>query len=130
MFFNAVIKIGTSTCMIHNVSTSASWLLLLLLLLAINSTLSIIANINAHNSIITPSTTIVIEISMLNAIIPSIIVIIINTGIYRCRTVVTMITMTVVVSITTNTMVASNTLTIIITSTRPLLLLLLTVIEE
>ena len=35
-----------------------------------NSTLSIIANIHAHNNILTPSTTIMIEIRMVNAIFP------------------------------------------------------------
>ena len=48
----------------------------------VNSTLSII---NAHSSIITPTNTIVIEINTVNAIIPSIFS---NTGITRCRTVV------------------------------------------
>ena len=90
----------------------------------INSTLRIIANINAHNSILTPSTTINIEISMVNAPIPSIIM---NTGIHRCRTVVTTITITAVVIIATITMIATNTIIIIITNTRLLLLLLLTV---
>ena len=71
----------------------------------IDSTLSLIANINAHNSIITPSTTTITEISMVHAIIPSIIIII-NTGINRCRTAVTTITITVVVIITTITMIA------------------------
>ena len=59
----------------------------------INSTLSMIANINLQNSIITPSTTMIIEISIVNAIIPFIIM---NTGINRCRTVVATITITVV----------------------------------
>ena len=72
----------------------------------INSTLSIIANINAHSSIMTPSTTRIIEISMVNAILPSFII---NTGIHRCRTVVTTITITVVVITTTITMIAINT---------------------
>ena len=40
----------------------------------INNTLSNIANSNVSNSIITPSITIIIEISMVNAIIPSIII--------------------------------------------------------
>ena len=118
MLFNTVIKSDTSTCMIHNISTSASCLLLSLLLFMISSTFSIIANINAH-SFITPSTTIIIEISMVNAIIPSVVM---NTGIRRCRTVVTTITITVVVIITTITMIAIDTLIIIITSTRLLLL--------
>ena len=66
----------------------------------INNTLSIFANINAHNCIITPSTTINIEISMVNTITLSIIG---NTGINRCRTAVTTITISVVVIITTIT---------------------------
>ena len=98
MLFNIVIKIDTSTCMIHNISTSVPCLLLLLLLFMINSTLSIVANTNAQNSIVTSSTTIFIEIRMVNAIIHSVIV---NTGFYRCRTVVTAITISFVVSITT-----------------------------
>ena len=64
------------------------------------------------------------EISVVNAIISSITT---NTGINRCRTVVT--TITVVVTITTITMIAVNTIIIIITSTRLLLLLLLTVFQ-
>ena len=55
--------------MIHNISTSTSCLLRLLLLFMINNNLSIIANINAHDSSITPSSTIIIEIIMVNAII-------------------------------------------------------------
>ena len=86
----------------------------------INSTLSNIANSNASNSIIPPSTTAIIEISMINATIPSIII---HTGINRCRTVVTTIATAVVVTITTITMIAINTIMIIITSTRLLLLL-------
>ena len=86
----------------------------------INHTLSNIANRIASNSIITPTTTIIIEISMINATIPSIIV---NTGISHCRTAVTTITVTVVVTITTMTMIAVNTIMIIIASTRLLLLL-------
>ena len=74
-----------------------------------------IANINAHNGIITPSTTMIIEISMVIASIPSIIV---NAGINDCRTVVTTITITVVVIITTSTMIAMNTIVIMITSAR------------
>ena len=67
----------------------------------VNSTLSIIANINAHhNSMITPSTGIIIQMSMVNAIIPSIII---TTCINHCRAVVTTITSTVVI-ITTSTM--------------------------
>ena len=73
------------------------------------NTLSIIANINVHNRIITPSTTRIIEISMLNAIIPSIII---NTRINRCRTVVT----TTICHY--YRMIAINTTIIIITSTR------------
>ena len=72
--------------------------------------LSNMANINAHNAIITPSTTIIIEISMVNAIIPSIML---NT-----RTVATTITVAVVVTVTTITMIAINIIIIIITSTR------------
>ena len=87
-----------------------------------NDALSNIANGNASNSIITPSTTISIEISMINATTPSIII---NTGIYRCRSAATTITSTVVVTMTTITMIAINTIMIIITSTRLLLLLLL-----
>ena len=89
-----------------------------------NSTVSIVANINAHNSITTPSTTIFLEISMVKAIIPSILI---NTGTNRCRTVATTMTITAVVIITTITMIAINTIIINITSTRLLLLLLLTV---
>ena len=90
----------------------------------IKNTLSIIANTNAHNSILTPSTTIIIDFSMANAIIPSTII---NTGINRCRTVVSTITGTVVVVITTITTIAINTILIIVTSTRLLLLLLFTI---
>ena len=60
---------------------------------------------------------------MINATIPSIIT---NTGINRCRTAVTTITISVVVTITSITMIAINTIMIIITSTRLLLLLALT----
>ena len=81
----------------------------------INNTLSNIANSNASNGIITPSTTIIIDISMMNATLPSIII---NTGINRCRIAVTTTTITVVVTITTITMIAINTIVIIITSTR------------
>ena len=123
MLFNAVVNIDTSTSMIHNISTCTLCLLLLLLSFMINNTLSTIANSNVSNSIITPSTTIIFEISMINATIPSIII---NTGVNRCRTAVTTITITVVVTITTITMIDINTIMIIITSTRPLLLLLLT----
>ena len=124
MLFNTVSKIDTSTCMIHNIRGNTSCLVLLLLLFMINSTLGIIANIHAHNSIITPGTTRIIEISMAHAIISSIII---HTGIDRCRTVFTTTTITVVVTITTITMIAINTSIIIITSTRLLLLLLQTV---
>ena len=127
MLFNTVINIDTSTSMIHNISTSALCLLLLLLLFMIHNTLNNIANSNAGNGIITPSTTIILEISMINATIPSIIV---NTGINRCRAVVTTtratITVTVVVTIITITMIAVNTIMIIIADTRLSLLLLLT----
>ena len=93
----------------------------------INNTLSNIANGNATNSIITPSTTIIIEINMINATIPFIIM---NTGINRCRSAVTTVTITVVVTITTITMIAMNTIMIIITRTRLLLLLLLTFVYK
>ena len=89
----------------------------------INNTLSIIASRNARNRIITPSTTIIFEISMINATIRSIII---NTGIHRCRTAVAPSTITVVVTITTSTVVAINNIMIIITSSRLLLLLVLT----
>ena len=59
----------------------------------INNTLSNIANSNSSNSIHTPSTTTTIEISMITATIPSIKL---NTGINRCRTAVTTMTITVV----------------------------------
>ena len=72
------------------------------------------------NSIITPGTTIIIGISMINATIASIII---NTGINRCRTAVTTIAITVVVTITTIVMVAINTIMMIIISTSLLLLL-------
>ena len=120
MLFNTVTTIDTSTSMILNIGTRTLSLLLLLLSFMIKNTLSNIANSNASDSIITPSTTIMIEITMVNAIIPSIII---NTGINRCRTAVTTITTTVVVTIATITMVAINTNMIIITSTRLLLLL-------
>ena len=120
MLFNTVINTDTSTTMIHNISTRTLCLLLLLLAFMINNTLSNIANSNASNSIITPSTTLMIETSMINATILSIIM---NTGINCCRTAVTTITITVVVTITTITMIAMNTSMIIIASTRLLLLL-------
>ena len=120
MLFNTVFNIDTSTSMIHNISTRTLCLLLVLLAFMINNTLSNIANSNASNSIITPSITIIIEISMIHATIP---VIIINTGINRCRTAATTITIAVVVTITTITMIAMNTIMIIITSTRLFLLL-------
>ena len=107
--------------MIHNISTSTSCLLLLLLLFMMNTILSTIANTNA---IIAHSTTKIIEISMVNSTIPSIII---NTSINRCRTAVTTITITVVVILTIITMIAINTIVIIITSTTLLLLQLLTV---
>ena len=110
----------TTTSMIHNISTSTLCLLLSLHLCIINNTRSNIANIHAHNKIITPSTTRTVETSLGSATIPSIIL---NTGINRCRTAVTTIIITVVVAITTITMIASNTIIIIMTSTRLLLLL-------
>ena len=123
MLFDTVIEIDTSIRMIHNISTSTLCFLLLLHLFIINSTLSISANTNAHHSVITPSTAITIEISMVDAIISSIII---STGINRCRTVVSTITITVVVIVTTITMIAIDTIIIIVTSTRLLSLLLLT----
>ena len=87
-----------------------------------NNTLSNTANDNAYHGIITPSATIITEISIVNANIPSIV----STGSNRCRTVVTTITITVVVTITTIAMIAIHTIIIIITSTRQLLVLLLT----
>ena len=80
-----------------------------------HNTLSTIASSNASNRIITTSPTIIVEISMINATIPSIII---NTGINRCRTAVTTITITAVVTSTNITMIAINTIVIIITSTR------------
>ena len=88
----------------------------------INNTLSNIAKNHASYSIITPSTTKIIEISMVNANIPAIII---NTGINHCRTAVTTITTTVVVTISTINMIAIYTIMIIITSTGLLLLLFL-----
>ena len=82
-----------------------------------NSTLRNIANIGAHSSIIALSTTRIFEITMVNAIVASIMI---NT-----RTVVTTITITAVVTIATIAMIAINTVIIIITSTRLLLQLLL-----
>ena len=120
MLFNIVMNIDTSTSMIHNIRPRTLCLLLLLLSFMIDNTLSNIANSNANNSIMTPSTTIIIDISMISATIPSIVV---NTGINRCRTAVTTITITVVVTTTTITMIAMNTNMIIITSTGLLLLL-------
>ena len=79
----------------------------------IKNTLSNIANSTASNSIVTPSTTIIIEMSMINAIIPSIII---NAGINLLADVPT-ITIPVVVTITTITMIAINTIMINITST-------------
>ena len=69
MLFNTAINMKTSTSMNYNTVTSTLCFLFGLLLLMINNTLSNIANINAHNSIITPSTTTVIEIGMVNAIL-------------------------------------------------------------
>ena len=119
MLFNVVFNFDISTSMAHNMNTSKSCLLLILLLYIIDNTLSIIANNNAQNSIVTPSTTIIVETSMVNAIIPSITL---HAGINRCRTVVSTITVTVVVTITTITMIAINTIIIIITSTRAVML--------
>ena len=122
MLLNTVINIDTSTSMIPNISTRTLCLLLVLLSFMINITLSNIASSNASNWTITPSTTITIEISMMNATIPSIII---NTGINRCRTAATTITITVVATITTITMIAIKNIMIIIPSTRLLLLLVL-----
>ena len=88
----------------------------------INNTLSIIANIHAHNNIITPSTTIIIVTNMVNVSIPSIVI---HIGIQGCRTVATIITIPAVVIITNISMIAIYTIFIIITSTRLLLLVLL-----
>ena len=60
MLFNTAIAIDTSTNMKHNISTST--VLPLLVLFMIKNTLGAIATIHAHNSIITPSTTTIIEI--------------------------------------------------------------------
>ena len=73
MLFNTVINMDTSTSTIHNTSTRTLCLLLLLLSFMINNTLNNIATSNASHSIIAPSTTIVIEISMINATFPAII---------------------------------------------------------
>ena len=125
MLFNTVIEFDTY--MIHNIGTSTSCLLLLLLLFMIHSTLSTIANMTAQNHIITSSTAVItaviIEFRIVNAFIPSSTI---NTDINRCRTVVTTSTITVVVIITTITTIAINTIIIIITSTRLLLRLLKT----
>ena len=120
MLFNTVINIDTRTSMVHSISTRTLCLLLVLLSCMIKNTLSNIASSHASNMIITP--TLIIEISMVNATIPSFII---NTGINRCRTAVTTLTITVVVTITTITMIANNTIMIIITSTRLLVLLVL-----
>ena len=90
MLFNIVINIDSSNSMIQNISTRTLCLVLLLLSSMINNTLSNIANSNASNSVITPSTSITIETSMINAIIPSIII---NAGSNRCWTAVTTITL-------------------------------------
>ena len=91
MLLNTVIRTDTISSMTYNINTSTLCLLPVRVFYMINNTLSIIATINAHNDNITSSTTIIIEISMVIAIIPSIIG---NTGINRCRT-VTAITTTV-----------------------------------
>ena len=70
MLFNTVIKLDTRTSMTHNIRTSTLCLLLLLFLYMINNTLSIIGNFNAQNRIIPPSTTIILEINIVSAIIP------------------------------------------------------------
>ena len=112
MLLNSVIKIDTSTSMNHKISTSTLCLLLLLALDMINNILNISANINAHTCIITPSTTIINEISMVNAILPSMIT---NIGTNRCKTVVTTIAIPVVVTFYDNCI---NTINILITSTK------------
>ena len=108
--------------MVHNISTRTLCLLLVLLSFMINNALSNIASSDASNRIITPSTTIIIEISMITATILSIIM---NTGIHA-----TTITVTAVVTITTITMIAINTIIIIIASTWLLLLLVLTFVYK
>ena len=92
MLFNTVINIDTSTSMIHSINTCTLCLLLLLPVFMMNNTLSNIANINAHNSTITPSTSFFNEISMVNAVIPAIII---NTYSNPCRTCVTTLTTTI-----------------------------------
>ena len=106
--------------MVQNISTRTLCLLLVLLSFMNNNTLSNIASSCATYRIITPSTTITIEISMINATLPSIRT---NTGTNRCRTAVTTSasTITVVVTIATITMIAINTIMIIITGSLPVL---------
>ena len=118
MLFNTVINIDVSSSVTHNINTSTLCFILLLLLYMINNTLNIVANINARNSIITPSTTITIEISIVNASIPSILI---HSGINGCRTVVTAIAIIVVVTLATITMIAKSPLL----SSFPVLVLLL-----
>ena len=65
MLFNAVINIDASTSMVQNSSTRTLCLLPVLLSFMINSTPSNIANSSASTRIIPPSTTIIIEISMI-----------------------------------------------------------------
>ena len=122
MLFNTVTHIDTSTSMIHDTSTRTLCFLPLLLSFMISNTLSNIVNGNASNGTITLSTTITIEISMINASIPSMII---NTGIHHCKSAVTTIAVTVVVTITTITMLAMNSIMVIVTSTRLLLRLFL-----
>ena len=62
MLFNTVINIGTSTSMVQIIGINTLCLLLVLLSFMINNTLNNIASSNAGNRIITPSTTIIIEI--------------------------------------------------------------------
>ena len=62
MLFNAVVNIGTSTSMVHNISIRTVCLLLVLLSFMVNNSLSNIASSCASNRIITPSATIIIEI--------------------------------------------------------------------
>ena len=108
MLFNTVINTDTSINVIHNISTRTLCLLLLLPSFVIDNSLSDIATSNASNSIITLSTTIIIETSM-NATIPSIII---NTGINRCRTAVTTTTIT-----TTTTTTTATIITVVVTIT-------------
>ena len=112
MLVNTVTKIDTITILTQNTSASTCCFLLFLLLYMIKNIPSIIPNINARNSIITPSTTKIFEASMVNAIIPFVIF---KASIGRCRTDGATTTSTVVVTIA---MIAMNTISIIITTIR------------